>query len=245
MTGPRLDALADSRVVVVGGTSGIGLAVARQASHAGARVVVASRSESKLQRALEMLGPEASAFCVDVADVEGVQRFFQDLGPVDHVVSSIPSHTPVGSITTVDFEVARRGLELKVFGNAVVARAAAGQLRPHGSLTLVAAVSSRIGSANMALLGATNAAVEALGRGLAADLAPIRVNVISPGIVDTDYWAHLADDERDAMLARMAEGLPVGRVAAPDDVAYLVLAMMRSESVTGSVIDVDGGMLLH
>jgi NAD(P)-dependent dehydrogenase (short-subunit alcohol dehydrogenase family) len=97
----------------------------------------------------------------------------------------------------------------------------------------------------MALLGATNAAVEALGRGLAADLAPIRVNVISPGIVDTDYWAHLADDERDAMLALMAEGLPVGRVAAPDDVAYLVLAMMRSESVTGSVIDVDGGMLLH
>lgn len=245
MTAPRPDPLVGARVVVVGGTSGIGLAVAHHAANAGSEVIVASRSELNVRRVLDQLGPPATGLCIDVADVDGVIRFFQDIGPVDHVVSSIPSHTPLGSITTIDFEKARSGLELKVFGNAVVARAAAGQLRPSGSLTMVAAVSSRLGSPHMALLGATNAAVEALGRGLAAELAPIRVNVISPGIVNTDYWAHLPNGERIAMLESAAKGLPVGRVGTPDDIAFIALGVMRSNSITGSVIDIDSGMLLH
>lgn len=97
----------------------------------------------------------------------------------------------------------------------------------------------------MSLLGAANAAVESLARNLASELAPIRVNVISPGIVDTDYWAHLAGDQREAMLRDAARELPTGRVATAEDIATIATALMTSRSITGAVIDVDGGMLLH
>jgi NAD(P)-dependent dehydrogenase (short-subunit alcohol dehydrogenase family) len=110
---------------------------------------------------------------------------------------------------------------------------------------MIAAISSRIGSSGMSLLGAANAAVESLGRNLASELAPIRVNVISPGIVDTDYWAHLDPGQRGAMLREAAGKLPTGRVGTADDIATIVIALMTSRNITGAVVDVDGGMLLH
>lgn len=237
--------LRGARVLVIGGSSGIGLAVARRARSCGASVAIASRSPERLEAARGVLGSDTAVYEVDVSDPGQVDAAFESVGTLDHVVSSIPSHSPVGALESLDLSAARTGLDLKLFGNVHVARAAARRLDGGGSITMIAAISSRIGSAGMSLLGATNAAVESLGRSLASELAPIRVNVISPGIVDTDYWAHLDPEQRGAMLRDAAGRLPAGRVATADDIAAIATALMTSRSITGAVVDVDGGMLLH
>ena len=232
-------------MLVIGGSSGIGLAIARRAHAAGAMVAIASRSSERLETAREVIGSDTLVYELDVSNADQVDATFKSLRALDHVVSSIPSHSPVGALESLDLGAARSALDLKLFGNVNVARAAARSVVAGGSITMIAAISSRIGSSGLSLLGATNAAIESLGRTLASELAPIRVNVISPGIVDTDYWAHLAPDQRNAMLRDTASKLPTGRVASADDIATIATALMTSRNITGAVIDIDGGMLLH
>jgi NAD(P)-dependent dehydrogenase (short-subunit alcohol dehydrogenase family) len=228
--------LEGATVVVIGGSSGIGLAVAQRAGAFGATVVIASRSLERLEAARGLIGADTAVYELDVLNPGQVEETFASLGALDHVVSSIPSHCPVGALESLDLSAARTALELKLFGNVHVAG---------GSITLIAAISSRIGSSGMSLLGATNAAVESLARNLASELAPIRVNVISPGIVDTNYWAHLEPEQRQALLRDAANKLPAGSVATADDIATVATALMTSRHITGTVIDVDGGMSLH
>ncbi len=237
--------LRGANVLVIGGSSGIGLAIARRAHAAGASIAIASRSSERLEAARGVIGPDTAVYNLDVSNADQVDETFESLGELDHVVSSIPSHSPVGALESLDLSAARTAFDLKLFGNVNVARAAARSVVAGGSITMIAAISSRIGSPGMSLLGAGNAAVESLGRNLASELAPIRVNVISPGIVDTDYWAHLEPEQREAMLRDAASKLPTGRVATADDIATIATALMTSRNITGAVVDVDGGMLLH
>ena len=239
------DELRGTTVLVIGGSSGIGLAIARRAHASGATVAIASRSSERLEAARGLIGSGTAVYELDVSNAEQVNETFESLGALDHVVSSIPSHSPVGALESLDLSAARTALDLKLFGNVNIARAAARRVVASGSITMIAAISSRIGSSGMSLLGAANAAVESLGRNLASELAPIRVNVISPGIVDTDYWAHLDPEQRSAMLRDAAGRLPTGRVATAEDIATIATALMTSRNITGAVIDVDGGMLLH
>ena len=232
-------------MLVVGGSSGIGLAIAQRAHASGATVAIASRSSERLEAARGLIGAGTAVYELDVSNAGQVDATFESLGALDHVVSSIPSHSPVGALGSLDLTAARTALELKLFGNVNVARAAARSVVAGGSITMLAAISSRLGSPGMSLLGAANAAVESLGRSLASELAPIRVNVISPGMVDTDYWAHLDPEQRAAMLRDASSKLPTGRVATADDIATIATALMTSRQVTGAVVDVDGGMLLH
>lgn len=239
------DELRETTVLVVGGSSGIGLAIAQRAHASGATVAIASRSSERLETARGLIGSDAAVYPLDVSSAEQVDEAFEALGPLDHIVSSIPSHSPVGALESLDLSAARAALDLKLFGNVNVARAAARCVVAGGSITMIAAISSRIGASGMSLLGAANAAVESLGRNLASELAPIRVNVISPGIVDTEYWAYLDPGQRHAMLQDAADKLPTGRVATAEDIATIAIALMTSRNITGAVIDVDGGMLLH
>jgi NAD(P)-dependent dehydrogenase (short-subunit alcohol dehydrogenase family) len=237
--------LRGATVLVIGGSSGIGLAIAQRACALGASVAIASRSPERLEAARGLIGSDVAVYELDVSNAERVDDIFESVGELDHVVSSIPSHSPVGALASLDLSAARAALDLKLFGNVNVARSAARHVVVGGSITMIAAISSRIGSSGMSLLGAANAAVESLGRNLASELAPIRVNVISPGIVDTDYWAHLEPEVREAMLRDAADKLPTGRVATADDIATIATALMTSRNITGAVVDVDGGMLLH
>ena len=239
------DELQGATVLVIGGSSGIGLAIAQRAHAAGATVAIASRSPERLETARGLIGSNTAVYTLDVSSTEQVDETFESIGPLDHVVSSIPSHSPVGALGSLDLSAARAALDLKLFGNVNVARAAARSVVAGGSITMIAAISSRIGSAGISLLGAANAAVESLAKNLASELAPIRVNAISPGIVDTDYWAHLDPEQRNAMLQDAASTLPTGRAASAEDIATIATALMTSRNITGAVIDVDGGMLLH
>jgi NAD(P)-dependent dehydrogenase (short-subunit alcohol dehydrogenase family) len=231
--------LAGQKVVVVGGSSGIGLATAEMAKREGAEVIIASRNAERLHAAAEKLG--ATAIAADVTSDESVAALFQSCGPVDHVVVTA-AQLRSGPFKTVAMEDVRATLEGKFWGAWRVARAA--QIRPGGSLSLVSGYLSIRPRPNSAIVGAANGAIESLARGLALELAPVRVNAVSPGIIDTPIRAAMPEAARLDMLAKTAASLPVGRVGVGEDVARQILAFMTIGFMTGSIVYLDGGGLI-
>ena len=228
-------------VVIIGGSSGIGLAIARQAVDAGAEVTIAGRSEAKLETAREAIAGDVTIRTVDVADEQSVKRLFSEVGRIDHLVVS-GSSVKTGALRDLSLADARAAMDSKFWGQYLAARYA--EIRAGGSITLFSGILSRRPPRGFASLAAINGAVEALGRALAVELAPIRVNVISPGLTDTPAYAGMPEDARQGMFGAAAKKLPVGRVGQPEDIASLALELMSNRFMTGGVIDVDGGGLL-
>jgi NAD(P)-dependent dehydrogenase (short-subunit alcohol dehydrogenase family) len=231
--------LAGQKVVVVGGSSGIGLATAELAKREGANVIVASRNAGRLNAAAEKFG--ATAIAADVTSDESVASLFRNCGPVDHVVVTA-AQLRSGPFKTVAMEDVRATLEGKFWGAWRVARAA--EIRPGGSLTLVSGFLSIRPRPNSAIVGAANGAIESLARSLALELAPVRVNAVSPGIIDTPIRAAMPEAARLDMLAKTAASLPVGRVGVGEDIARQILAFMTIGFMTGSIVYLDGGGLV-
>ncbi len=232
------DKLNTARFLVVGGSSGIGLATAEAAVEAGASVTIASRSKTKLDTALARLGDCARAVLLDTADDSAVEHFFATEEAWDHVVVSA-AQTPSGPVRTLPLADAKSAMESKFWGSYRVARAA--KISERGSLTFVSGFLSVRPSATAVLQGAINAALEALARGLALELAPIRVNAVSPGLIATTLWSEMADDKREAMFADAAQRLPARRVGEAEDIANAVLFLAKTSFATGSTVRVDGG----
>lgn len=233
-----MSALASQRILVVGGSSGIGLATAAKAVEAGAVVTIASRSQAKLDAAGAELGTRAQAVVLDTADEAAVERFFGDAEPWNHVVISA-AQTPMGPVRGLGLAEAKAAMDSKFWGAYRVARAA--RIRDEGSLTFVSGFLSVRPSASSVLQGAINAALEALARGLALELAPVRVNAVSPGLIETPLWSGMADDKRQAMFAAAAQRLPARRIGQPEDIANAVLFLASTPFATGSTVRVDGG----
>src|SRR3979490_869653 len=231
--------LAGKKVVVVGGSSGIGLSTAEMARREGADVIVASRNVERLDKGAEEL--HAIATPADVTSDESVVNLFRACGPVDHVVLTA-AQLRTGPFKTVSMEDVRATMESKFWGAWRVARAA--DIRPGGSLTLVTGYLSVRPRPNSAIVGAANGALETLARGLALELAPVRVNAVSPGIIDTPIRAAMPEEARRDMLAKTAAALPVGRVGVGEDIARQILAFMTIGFATGSIVYVDGGALI-
>lgn len=236
-----LEGIQGKHVVVIGGTSGIGRAVARQAAAAGARVTVASRNRQRVDDTAALLGAPAHGRVVDLTDAESVRVFFAEAAEIDHLI--LPGNevhiAPFRKLSIAD---AQASMASKFWGQYAAIKAA--QIAPTGSVVLFSGVASRKPGAGAAALTAINAAVEALGKALAVELAPVRVNVIAPGVVDTELWAGLADDAREAMLKSFTQRQPVARPGRPEEIASVVLTMMAATYMTGAVVDVDGGTLL-
>jgi NAD(P)-dependent dehydrogenase (short-subunit alcohol dehydrogenase family) len=231
------DLLKDTRILVVGGSSGIGLATAAAAA-AGAAVTIASRSQAKLDAALTGLGLKARAVILDTGDEVAVARFFAGEAAWDHIVISA-AQTASGPVRTLALADAKAAMESKFWGAYRVARAA--RIAERGSLTFVSGVLSVRPSPGAVLQGAINAALEALARGLALELAPIRVNAVSPGLIATPLWSAMADDKREAMFAGATARLPARRIGQPEDIAKAVLFLATTPFATGSTVRVDGG----
>jgi NAD(P)-dependent dehydrogenase (short-subunit alcohol dehydrogenase family) len=231
--------LTGKKVVIVGGSSGIGLATAELAKREGAAVIVASRNAARLDAVAEKLN--AIAIATDVTDDASVENLFRRAGPVDHVVITA-AQLRTGPFKTVAMEDVRSTMESKFWGAWRVARAA--EFRPGGSLTLVTGYLSVRPRPNSAIVGAVNGALESLAKGLALELAPVRVNAVSPGIIDTPIRAAMPEEARRDMLAKTAASLPVGRVGVGEDVARQILAFMTIGFATGSIVYLDGGALV-
>lgn len=234
MMADRLDGKA---VAVFGGSSGMGFAVAERAVALGAAVTILSRNPSRLAQASDRLGGVASV-AIDVRDAASVAAFFGGRDAFDHVVVSAAELT-VGPLRSRTLEEERAAMDSKFWGAVNVAHAA--RINPGGSLTLVSGMLGVRPSGKATVLSAVNAAVDTLARALASEMAPVRVNCVSPGRIDTEWWDHLPDAERSALLDGTARTLPVKRVGRPEEIAVSIVHCMLNEFMTGSVLLVDGG----
>jgi NAD(P)-dependent dehydrogenase (short-subunit alcohol dehydrogenase family) len=217
------------RAVFIGGTSGIGLAAARLAVGAEWDVVVASRDPVRADIAAEKV-------VLDVTDAAAVRTFFDEVGPIDHLVSSTVARAG-GPAKRLDLQAARRAFEVKLWGPFGAVQAA----DVRRSVVLVSGVAASTPAPGAAATAAVNGAVEALVRVLAVELAPVRVNAVSPGIIDTPTWAGLTDEERQSMFEHLADALPAGRIGTSEDIAQAIWHLLTNEFVTGTVVHVDGG----
>lgn len=236
--------LAGQRVAVIGGTSGMGRATAVRLAGLGADVFAAARGEAARQALEAEKHPRLTLDAVDFTDEASLARFFERRAPLDHVVVTAAS-AAMGRLVDLSTEAARAFLEGKLWGQYLTARHAVPALRKGGSLVLFSGAAGRRVQAGFALGSAINAAVETLAAALALELAPIRVNCVAPGVVDTPVWCRLFPDraEREAALAATRR-LPAGRVGRPEEIAQAVTFLLTNDYVTGHTLVVDGGFVL-
>jgi NAD(P)-dependent dehydrogenase (short-subunit alcohol dehydrogenase family) len=233
--------LAGQTILVIGGTKGIGLETARLAREQGADVIITARDPDRLHRVGLELGASIAAF--DATDFDRLNRFFDEVPtPLDHVLVTGPGpyYTPLAAL---DLGRAHRNCDAHVLLPVQVARNVVGKVRPSGTLLFMSGTSGRRAAAG-ALISAHTAAIPALARNLALELAPIRVNVIAAGFVDTPLSAALLGDQLDARRDQLCATLPIGRVVGAADVAALAVHLMVNTAVTGATFDIDGGQQL-
>lgn len=229
--------LSEQAVAVFGGSSGIGLATAQAARALGARVTIASRSEARLAEAAKRIG-EAETAAIDIRDAAAVKRFFDGRDPFDHVVVSA-AELAVGPLRKRSLADERAAMDSKFWGAANVAHAA--RIRPGGSLTLVSGMIGVRPTGGATMLSAINAAIDALARALATEMAPVRVNCVSPGRIETPWWDFLPEADRRALFDRTAAALPLKRIGRAEEIAAQIVHLMQNGFMTGSVVLVDGG----
>ena len=231
--------LSNRTIIVLGGGSGIGLGVARAALARDGRVVLAGRTREKLERALVSLeaGERGRTVTVDITQEADVVRLFESVPEVDHVVVTA-ANLAYQPIREFDVAAARRAIDSKLLGALLVAKHA--RLRPGGSITFTTGVATDRPLPRGSMVGAVNGAIDCFIRGAAIELAPIRVNALSPGWVDTELWDVIGPDKASRFDA-MAQRLPVGRIGTADDLAHAAVFLMTSGFTTGTVLHVDGG----
>ena len=228
--------LSGQRVVVIGGTSGMGLATVRAAAAQGAEVIAAGRRSVAEREPIDgVLQAE-----VDVTDETSVRALFEGVGTLDHLFVSASPGAP-GPFLEQDLTAARTFIDGKLLGSWTCARYAAPRMRAGGSITFVTGVAVLRPPGNAAMVTAAFAAIEALSRALALELGPLRVNTIRPGYTDSEMWSGLPDAERDDLRRRVAEALPAGRMGTPEDIAHAAVFLMTSRQTTGAVLEVSGG----
>jgi NAD(P)-dependent dehydrogenase (short-subunit alcohol dehydrogenase family) len=231
----------EKRVVVLGGSRGIGFAVAAQAAREGAEVIIVASNQASVAAAAKKL-PGATGRAVDLRSNEAVRKLFADIGAFDHLVYTAGEPLPFGAkVTSLDLAAAREAFELRYFGVLSAVQAARPYLRGGGSLVLTSGTSSRRPPSGFAIAASICGAIEALTRALAVELAPLRVNVVVPGMVNTELWNGIPEPAREQLFSETGAKLPVGRVGTPADLAWAYLAFMRNEYVTGQSVVVDGG----
>jgi NAD(P)-dependent dehydrogenase (short-subunit alcohol dehydrogenase family) len=233
------------RVVIIGASAGIGEAAAREFAAAGAKVIITGRSKERLDAAVERIGYPVESREFDATDAAAVAAFFDAVDSVDHLVlAASPGAVGLGPFTDLDESALRQAFDGKFFAHFNVLRAALPKLRAGASVTIITAVSARMGIPGSAALAAVNGALEAIVRPLAVELAPVRVNAVSPGAIDTQWWHFMPEQERKSFFEAAAASAPAGRAGRAEDVADAVLFLAGQELMTGTVLEIAGGVHL-
>jgi NAD(P)-dependent dehydrogenase (short-subunit alcohol dehydrogenase family) len=233
--------LAKQKIVVIGGSSGIGKAVAKTAVEQGANVIIISRSVDKLQQTANEIGGNIQGISLDITDENAVKQTFAEIGQIDHLVLS---GFPAKPATFKKLGVTETKAIFDEKFWAVYAVAKYAQVNQTGSIVFFSGIFSRKPPKGYATITVINSAIEGLARALAVELAPIRVNVISPGLTDTPAYSGLSEQMKQGYFEKVKNSLPVGRVGTPEDMANVALMMMTNPYLTGTILDVDGGAML-
>jgi NAD(P)-dependent dehydrogenase (short-subunit alcohol dehydrogenase family) len=236
--------LKDKRIVILGGTSGIGFATAQAAAQEDAAVVVVSSRQSNVDKAVASLPKNAEGYAADLSSEDGVRGLFERIGAFDHLAFTAGETLQLGELSATRLEAARNAFNLRFWGAFAAAKYAAKNIRPGGSIVLTTGIASLRPLKGWTVAAAICGAMDALTRALAVELGPIRVNAVSPGVVRTALWGNMSEADRDAMYRNVGGALPVGRVGEPSDIAPTYLYLMRQGFGTGQVVVVDGGTVL-
>lgn len=223
------------RAVIMGGTSGIGLATAERLTESGAEVTVTGRDPVKLAAVKDRV---ASAEQLDATSEPGVRDFFDRLGELDHLVLAFsPGSTGLGPVASTSPDDIRAAFDGKLFPYLSAIRHA----QVTGSITMISAATARAALPGTFVLAAVNGAIERIVSPLAAELAPVRVNAVSPGLIDTPWWSFVPDDQRGAQFTDLTANQPIPRAGAPEEVADAITYLINAPYVTGTILPVDGG----
>lgn len=236
--------MSKQQVLIVGGSSGIGFATARHLLEQGLEVSIGGRTPARLEAARAVLGPALRTVVLDAANQSAVPQAFASFGSFDHLVLALGSGKGGGPFATVGLENVRQGFEEKVLPHFACAQAALPFLSSHGSITFIAAVTAHAAMPGTAGLGMANAAIAALIPTLASELRPLRVNGVSPGVIDTPWWDFLPDEQKAAVFSDYAGKTPTGRVGKPDDIAQVISFLISNTFMTGQIVICDGGLSL-
>jgi len=236
-----MENLANQRVLIVGGNAGMGLACAQRLARHGAKVIIASRSQQSLDAALATLPAGATAHVVDFSSEASLDALFAAVGPLDHLVLAASSSAAWGPLREISGATLLKAFEQKALGYWQSIRAALPYLRKDGSVTMLSGTASRTALLHTAGLAAVNGAITQMGQTLALELAPLRVNVVSPGLIDTPAYDHLAPENKAALFDGLVKDFHVGRAGTSDEVAHAIEFVIGNEFTTGALIDVDGG----
>jgi NAD(P)-dependent dehydrogenase (short-subunit alcohol dehydrogenase family) len=234
----------NKRVVILGGSSGIGLAVAEQAASQGANVVIASSNAERVQKAVESLGRHAQGHTVDLTDEPAVETLFTKLGAFDHLVFTAGDSLHLHGLATTDIKQARRAFELRYWAALAAVKYGSPHIRKEGSIVLTTGIAGQRPQKGWVIAASVCGTIEALTRALAVELAPIRVNAVSPGVVRTNLWQTMSVSERERLYESVGNSLPVGRVGEASEIAQAYLFLMQEGFSTGQTVVVDGGTVL-
>jgi NAD(P)-dependent dehydrogenase (short-subunit alcohol dehydrogenase family) len=230
-----------SRIVILGGSSGIGLAVAQAAAQKGADIVIASSNRARLDAALATLPEHAAGHALDLRDETAMQALFAELGPFDHLVYTAGEALQMGALAETDLAQGRAFFELRYWGAFAAAKHGSSSIRPGGSIVFTSGTAGQRPQSGWSLGASICSAMEGLTRALAVELAPIRVNIVAPGFVRSPLWDPMPEAQREALYRQIGEKLPLRHVGTVEEVATTYLYLMTQSYGTGQVVTVDGG----
>ena len=230
------------KVIIAGGTSGIGLATAALLANSGAEVIITGRNSKKMEQALTGLPSSVKGQLADAADAEALKACMAAAGSIDHLVLALSGAKGGGMFRELDLVQLKAGFEEKFFPQLQTLQAALPYMSANGSVTFITAVSSQAKAPGTSGLGAINGALELMVPILAKELQPLRVNAISPGVIDTPWWSFLPEDARQETFRQYAQASPAGRVGKPEDIAQAIQLLTGNTFITGQVLTVDGGL---
>jgi NAD(P)-dependent dehydrogenase (short-subunit alcohol dehydrogenase family) len=232
------------KVVVLGGSSGIGFATAKAAAAQGAEVIIVSSNQQRIDNALAELPAGSEGFAVDLTNEQAIQNFFTQLGQFDHLVYTAGEGLQIVNIADANLADAKQFFNVRYWGAFTAVKYASQYLNKNGSIVLTSGIASIRPNAGWSLGASILGAMEGFTRAMAVELAPIRVNLVSPGVVKTNLWSNMTEAEREDFYTVMGNGLPVKRVGEAEDIALTYLYLMQQQFGTGQMVVVDGGAVL-
>lgn len=241
---PTTNSLENKRVIVMGGSAGIGLATAKAAAQKGAIITIVASNQSRIDSALAQLPENTIGYSVDLCKEENIQNFFDNQLPFDHLIYTAGENLQLNDINKTSLSEAQKFFTIRYWGALAAVKYGSSKINAGGSIVLTSGIAGNRPGKGWGIAASITSAMEGFTRAMAVELAPIRVNIVSPGIVKTDLWGAIPTEAREEMYQQYADALLVKKVASPEDIALAYIYLMEQSFGTGNTIVADGGGLL-